>query len=78
MSEQTLDAIQITEEGLILPRQLFSGMGEIEIVPSEAGVLIKPKNMTARFKGLVHPCVSVPELHQDYEESLLEALHESR
>ncbi len=72
MREPTLDAIQITEEGLFLPRQLFSDMGEIEIVQSEACVLIKPKNMTAHFKGFVRPRVSVQELHQNYEEALLE------
>jgi hypothetical protein len=35
-------------------------------------ILIKPKNLTLRFKGYVHPRVSVESLHEDYESSLLE------
>lgn len=64
--------IQITEQGLFLPQQLVSKLGEIEVILSEDYILIKPKNMTARFKGFVHPRVSAQELHQDYELSLLQ------
>jgi hypothetical protein len=62
-----METVQVTEQGLLLPRQLFSYLGEIEVVQGEDYVLIKPKNMTTRFKGFVHPRVSVQELHEDYE-----------
>lgn len=67
-----METLQLTEQGLVLPRQLFSYLGEIEVIQGEDYVLIKPKNMTARFKGFVQPRISHPELHQDYELSLLE------
>lgn len=65
-------AVEITEKGLFLPRRLLQGFGEIEVVQGKDYILIKPKNMTAQFKGFVHSRVSVQELHQDYETSLLE------
>lgn len=68
----TLPAVQMTEQGLFLPRQLFQNLGEIEVVHHENYVLIKPKNMTARFKGFVRPRVAAEALHDDYEQSLLE------
>lgn len=68
----TFPTIQVTEKGLFLPRQLFQDLGEIEVVQRDDYILIKPKNMTARFKGFVHPHTSVEELHEDYELSLLE------
>ncbi len=68
----TLSAVQITEQGLFLPRQLFRNLGEIEVVQHENYVLIKPKNMTARFKGFVRPRVAAEALHDDYEQALLE------
>jgi len=64
--------VEITERGLFLPRQLFQDLGEIEIVQGKDYILIKPKNMTAQFKGFVQPHVSVQELHEGYEVSLLE------
>jgi len=68
----TLSAIQVTEKGLFLPRRLFQDLGEIEVVRRDDYILIKPKNMAARFKGFVHPHTFVEELHEDYELSLLE------
>jgi|GEM_PF-2394603 len=70
----TLPAVQMTEQGLFLPRQLFRNLGEIEVVHHENYVLIKPKNMTARFKGFVRPRVVVEALHEEYEQSLLEGM----
>ena len=62
--------IQTTKQGLFLPRQLFEGWGE-KVVQRDNYILIKPKNMTARFKGFVRSRIPVEELHQDYELSLL-------
>jgi hypothetical protein len=62
----------MTEQGLLLPRQLFEGLGEIEVVQRDDYILIKPKNMTMRFKGFVRARIPVEQLHQDYESSLLE------
>ena len=64
--------IQETRQGLFLPRQLFKDLGEIEVVQKDNYILIKPKNMTARFKGFVRSRIPVQELHQDHELSLLE------
>jgi hypothetical protein len=63
--------IRTTEQGILLPRQLLDSLGEVEVVQRENYILIKPKNMTLRFKGFVHPQVSVESLHEDYESSLL-------
>jgi hypothetical protein len=63
--------IQITEQGLFLPRQLFQELGEIEVVQRDNYILIKPKDMTTRFKGFVRPRIPVEQLHQDYESSLM-------
>jgi hypothetical protein len=68
----TLPTIQMTEQGLLLPRQLFEGLGEIEVVQRDDYILIKPKNMTTRFKGFVRSRIPVEQLHEDYESSLLE------
>ncbi len=68
----TLPTIQMTEQGLFLPRQLFQDLGEIEVVQQDDYILIKPKNMTARFKGFVRSRIPVEQLQQDYELSLLE------
>jgi len=62
----------MTEQGLFLPRQLFQDLGEIEVVQQDDYILIKPKNMTARFKGFVRSRIPVEQLQQDYELSLLE------
>jgi hypothetical protein len=62
--------VQTTEQGILLPRQLLDLLGEVEVVQRENHILIKPKNMTLRFKGFVHPHVSVESLHEDYESSL--------
>jgi hypothetical protein len=71
-SMTTPPQIQITEQGLFLPRQLFQQLGEIEIVQGDDYILIKPKNMTAKFKGFIRPHISIEQLHQDYESSLLD------
>jgi len=74
MIEKTMGAtpaVQTTEQGILLPRQLFDAMGEVEVVQRDNYILIKPKNMTLRFKGFIHPHVSVESLHEDYESSLL-------
>lgn len=67
-----METIQITEQGLVLPRKFFADLGEIEIVQGENYVLIKPRDMTVHFKGEVPLPVSVREPYQDYELSLLE------
>jgi hypothetical protein len=66
-----MPTIRTTEQGILLPRQLLDSLGEVEVVQRENYILIKPKNMTLRFKGFVHPQVSVESLHEDYESSLL-------
>lgn len=68
----TLPAIQVTEQGLFLPRHIFQDLGEIQVVQQGDYILIKSKDMTTRFKGFVHPHLSVEQLHQDYESSLME------
>ncbi len=68
----TLTKVQMTEQGLFLPRQLFQDLGEIEVLQQDNYILIKPKNMTARFKGFVRPRIPVEQLYQDYELSLME------
>jgi hypothetical protein len=67
-----METIQLTEQGLFLPRKRFTDFGEIEVVQGEDYILIKPKNTTVQFKEGEHLPVSVHELHQDYELSLLE------
>ncbi len=62
----------MTEQGLFLPRQLFQDLGEIQVLQQDNYILIKPKNMTVRFKGFVRPHIPVEQLHQDYELSLME------
>ena len=69
-----LPTIQLTKQGLFLPRQLFQNLGEIEVVQRDDYILIKPKNITARFKGFVRSRISAEKLHQDYESSLLEGV----
>lgn len=64
-------AVQQTEQGLLLPRQLFEDLGEIEIVRRENFILIKPKNVTKRFKGFVRSRFPVETLHKDYELALV-------
>jgi hypothetical protein len=66
-----MPTVQTTEQGILLPRQLLDTLGEVEVVQRDNYILIKQKNMTLRFKGFVHPHVSVESLHQDYESSLL-------
>lgn len=67
-----MDTIQITEQGLWVPRQFFQDLGEIEIVQGKDYILIKPRHMTIHFKGFVHSRLTIAELHQDYELTLLE------
>jgi hypothetical protein len=67
----TLTTIQTTEQGILLPRQLLDTLGEVEVVQRDSYILIKPKNMTLRFKGYIRAHVSVESLHEDYESSLL-------
>ena len=66
--------VRITEQGLFLPPQLFQNLGEIEIVQRDDYVLIKPKDMTARFKGFVQSRLTVEDLLEDYELSLFEGV----
>ncbi len=47
-------------------------MSNGQVLQQDNYILIKPKNMTARFKGFVRPHIPVEQLHQDYELSLME------
>jgi hypothetical protein len=71
-----MPTVQTTEQGILLPRQLLETMGEVEVVQRDNYILIKPRNMTLRFKGFVHPRVSVESLHEDYESSLLRGVEQ--
>jgi len=46
---------------------IFRRVGDTQDEQRALGVLSKPKNMTARFKGFVRPHTSGEELHEDYE-----------
>ncbi|GAB4416611.1 MAG: hypothetical protein Fur0044_12020 [Anaerolineae bacterium] len=63
--------IQVTEQGVFIPRQVYQNFGEIEIVFEENYILIKPKNMTRQLSGFIQPKLNVEEIHEDYELSLL-------
>jgi hypothetical protein len=65
------EGIQVTEQGVFIPRQVYQNFGEIEIVFEENYILIKPKNMTQQFSGFIRPVLKVEEIHEDYELSLL-------
>lgn len=70
---------KITDEGLILPVEMYRDLGEIEIVRRDNYILIKPKNLTAHFSGFVRSRISVNELLEDYDTSLLTGnTHETR
>jgi hypothetical protein len=69
-----METIQLTEQGLFLPRKLFADWGEIEVVQGEDYILIKPKNIPAHLKEMEESPVSVHESHQDYELSQLEIM----
>ena len=62
---------KITDEGLLLPAEMYRDLGEVEIIRTENYILIKPRNLTARFSGFIRSRISVGELHEDYETSLL-------
>ncbi|GAB4550507.1 MAG: hypothetical protein Kow0063_45030 [Anaerolineae bacterium] len=65
------EGIQITEQGVFIPRQVYQDFGEIEIIFEENYILIKPKNMTWQFSGFIRPRLKVEEIHEEYEHSLL-------
>lgn len=66
-----VEGIQVTEQGVFIPRQVYQNFGEIEIVFEENYILIKPKNVTLHFSGFIRPSLKVEEIHEDYELSLL-------
>ena len=41
---KTIEPIQVTDEGVLIPRQYLSNTEEFEIVLSETHVLIRPKS----------------------------------
>ena len=63
--------VQVTEQGVFIPRQVYQSFGEIEIVFDKNYILIKPKNVTLQFSGFIRPRLKVEEIHEDYELSLL-------
>lgn len=63
--------VQVTEEGLFIPRDTFQDFGEIEIVVDQNYILIKPKNVTRLFSGFIRPRLDVQEIHEEHELSLL-------
>jgi hypothetical protein len=65
------EGIQVTEQGVFIPRQVYQNFGEIEIVFEENYILIKPKNVTLQFSGFIRPRLKVEEILEDYELSLL-------
>jgi len=68
----TFQTIQMTKEGLFLPRQILQNLGQVQVVQQDEYILIKSKNTTARFKGFVRSRIPAEQLHQDYELSLME------
>ena len=65
------EGIQVTEQGVFIPHQVYQSFGEIEIVFDKNYILIKPKNVTLQFSGFIRPRLKVEEIHEDYELSLL-------
>ena len=65
------EEVQVTEQGVFIPRQVYQSFGEIEIVFDKNYILIKPKNVTRQFSGFIRPRLKVEEIHEDYELSLL-------
>lgn len=63
--------VQVTEQGVFIPRQMYQSFGEIEIVFDQNYILIKPKNVTLQFSGFIRPKLKVEEIHEDYELSLM-------
>jgi len=66
-----LEGIQITEEGLFIPRDKFQEFGEIEVVMDKNYILIKPTHVTLQFSGFIQPMLKVEEIHEEYELSLM-------
>jgi hypothetical protein len=66
------EGIQVTEQGVFIPRQVYQNFGEIEIIFEENYILIKPRNMTQQYSGFIRPVLKVEEIHEDYELSLQE------
>jgi hypothetical protein len=65
------EGVQVTEKGLFIPRDTYQNFGEIEIVLDKNYILIKPKNVTLQFSGFIRPKLTVEEIHEEYELSLL-------
>jgi hypothetical protein len=66
-----LEDVQVTDEGLFIPRNTYQSFGEIDIVFGKDYILIKPKNVTFQFSGFIHSRLKVEEIEEDYEFSLL-------
>ena len=66
-----LPGAKITNEGLLLPAEMYRDFGEVEVIRTENYVLTKPRNLTARFSGFIRSRIGIGELHEDYETSSL-------
>ena len=62
--------VQLTPQGLLIPKQALEGLGEIEAVRDDYYIIIRPKNMTERISGFVDSSLTWEDIHDDYENSL--------
>ncbi len=67
-------AVQMTEQGLFVPRELFGDFGEIEIEIGRGTLVIRAKDLTKRFSGFVKSKLTVQEALDDYENSFLDGI----
>lgn len=64
--------VEITDEGLFLPAEMYRDLGELEIIRRGNYILIKPKNLTAHFSGFIRSRISVRDLHENPETDYVE------
>jgi hypothetical protein len=66
----TVLKVQLTSQGLLIPKQALEGLGEVEAVRNDYYIIIRPKNVTERMSGFINSPLSVEEALEDYELSM--------
>lgn len=63
--------IEVKEGGIFIPKRLLEELeiGDAEVVLKEHEILVKPKSLTRKLKGLVKTRLTLRELDELYTEA---------
>ena len=64
--------IEVSEEGVYIPKEYLEGFGNIAVIKKENLIMIKPRSMTKKLAGRIKAPVNVDKVLNSYTEYILD------